>query len=253
LNLVLKPGKKLYFASDFHLGVPNYEKSLEREKKIVRWLDSIAHDAQVVFLLGDLFDFWFEYPHTVPKGYVRFLGKLAELTDRGIEIIAFKGNHDMWMFGYFKKELNIPVISDEYTFSVNNKRFFLHHGDGLGPGDKGYKILKSFFRNPLCIWAFKVLPPSIGMGLANFFSSRSRLANGENDEVFLGEDEYLIQYSREKIKDELFDYLIFGHRHLSLEIPLNDKATYINLGEWITQFTYAEFDGTKLELKKYND
>ena len=243
----------IYFASDFHLGIPNHKESLEREKKICRWLDLIAPDATQIYLLGDIFDFWFEYKYVVPKGYVRLLGKLAEISDRGVQITAFKGNHDMWMFGYFEKELNIPVISDSLEFEVHGKSFFLHHGDGLGPGDKGYKLIKRIFRNPVCIWLFSFLPPRWGMSLANFFSSKSRLANAYNDEKYHGDSEWLLQYCREAVKKKRFNYMIFGHRHLPLDVEINADSRYINLGEWVHHFTYAVFNGDKLELKTFED
>lgn len=248
----LEPGKKIYFNSDYHLGVPNYEKSLEREKKVVAWLEEIRKDAQEIYLMGDLFDFWFEYKYTVPKGYVRLLGKMAEIVDSGIPIYVFSGNHDMWMFGYFEKELNIPVFHKPQTREWNGKKFYLGHGDGLGPGDYGYKFLKKIFRNRLCQIAFSMIPASWGMGLANFFSQRSRHANGDADAKFLGEEnEWLVVYCKEVLAKEHFDYFIFGHRHLKLEIDLNENSRYINLGDWIQYFTYAVFDGETVSVHEY--
>jgi len=241
----------IYFASDFHLGIPNHTESLVREKLIVSWLDEVSKDATDIFILGDIFDFWFEYKYVVPKGYVRLLGKLAELTDRGIHITVFKGNHDMWMFGYFEQELNIPVIEDAFEFERNGKLFFLHHGDGLGPGDKGYKLLKKIFRNPLCIWLFGMLPPRWGMGLANYLSSKSRLANKTKDSVYDANSEWLLQFCVEVVKTTPYDYMIFGHRHLPLDIKINEKSRYINLGEWVNHFTYAAFDGKDLATKTF--
>src|SRR6201992_1140932 len=169
-----KPGK-LYFASDFHLGAPNQASSREREARLVSWLDSIKADASEVFLMGDVFDFWVEYRTVVPKGYIRFLGKLAELADRGIKIYFFKGNHDMWMFDYFEKELSATIISNELVIERGGKKFFLHHGDGLGPGDASYKILKKIFRSPLCQWLFERVHPNLGIGIANYWSKNSRI------------------------------------------------------------------------------
>ncbi|MCB9245600.1 MAG: UDP-2,3-diacylglucosamine diphosphatase [Flavobacteriales bacterium] len=242
---------KYYFASDFHLGIPDAARSREREKALVRWLEQVRHDAHSIFLMGDLFDFWFEYKYVVPKGYVRLLGKLAELRDSGIEIVCFRGNHDMWMFGYFESELGIPVISNEYILMVGDKKFYLHHGDGLGPGDRSYKMLKRIFRNTLCQWLFSILPPRWGFGLANFFSSRSRLANASYDEQFTGENEWLWQYAKEMEKREHFDYYIFGHRHLPLDLEVNERSRYYNLGEWLHHRTYGVFDGEKFELKTF--
>jgi UDP-2,3-diacylglucosamine hydrolase len=243
----------IYFASDFHLGIPNHSESLLREKKIVRWLDHVGKDASQIYLLGDIFDFWFEYKHVVPKGYVRLLGKLAELTDKGIEITAFKGNHDMWMFGYFEKELNIPVISEALKFESGGKSFFLHHGDGLGSRDLGYKLIKKIFRNPISIWIFGKLPPRWGIGLANYLSSKSRLANSAKDEIYDESSEWLLQYCRETVQVTPYDYMIFGHRHLPLDIKINDTARYINLGEWVHHFTYAVFNGDELALKTFDE
>lgn len=210
-------------------------------------------DAEAIYLVGDIFDFWFEYKYVVPKGYVRLLGKLGELRDEGIRITAFKGNHDMWMFGYFEKELSIPVISDELILEENGKRILVHHGDGLGPGDRSYKLLKKIFRNPICQWLFSVLPPRLGFGLANYFSSKSRLANQAHDEVFKEEEEWLLQYTRDRQTKEHFDYYIFGHRHLPLDLKVDEKSRYINLGEWIHHSTYAVFDGQELRLEKFEN
>jgi UDP-2,3-diacylglucosamine hydrolase len=250
--LNISNNKKIYFLSDFHLGAPNAEASLIREKKIVQFLDEIKHDSEQIFIVGDLFDFWYEYKTVVPRGYVRILGKLAELTDNGIMIHFFVGNHDMWMTDYFQKELNIPVYFEPKTFEFNNKKFLIGHGDGLGPGDRGYKFIKKIFRNKICQWLFGILPPAIGIGIANYFSNKSRSREDSNIEVFLGEqDEWLLIYSKEVLLKEHFDYFIFGHRHLPIDFTLNENSRYINLGEWINYNSYAVFDGANLELKYY--
>ena len=244
--------KKIYFLSDFHLGAPDDASSLIREKKICRFLDSIKADASTIFIVGDLFDFWFEYSTVVPKGYVRILGKLAELTDSGIAVHFFVGNHDMWMKDYFQTELNIPVYFEPKEFSFNNKKFLIGHGDGLGPGDEGYKMMKKVFRNPVCQWLFGILPPYFGIGMANYFSRKSRSKTGAVDEVFLGADkEWLIIYCREVLKKEPFDYFIFGHRHLPIDFSLDESSRYINLGEWIKFYSYAVLDGETLTLQYY--
>lgn len=246
--------KKIYFLSDFHLGAPNYESSLVREKKIVDFLTSIEHTAQEIFIVGDMFDFWYEYKNVVPKGYNRLLGKLAQLTDAGIIIHFFVGNHDMWMNGYFENELNIAVYHQQQVFERFGKKIFIAHGDGLGPGDGGYKFLKKIFRNKFCNWLFGVAHPSIGIGIANYFSRKSRQKTGNNDQVFLGEEnEWLIIFSKEVLQKEHYDYFVFGHRHLPLKLQLNNQSQYINLGDWITNFTYAVFDGENFELKKWRD
>jgi UDP-2,3-diacylglucosamine hydrolase len=242
---------KLYFASDFHLGVPDYASSRVREDKIVRWLDMIKADAAEVFLMGDIFDFWFEYTTVVPKGYMRLFGKLAELSDSGIKLYLFKGNHDMWMFDYFKKELDATMVSNELEIERNGKKFYLHHGDGLGPGDAKYKLLKKFFRSRLCQWLFERIHPNLGVGVANKWSQHSRIVQGHNQVRQNVEQEWLVAFSREQLKLKYYDYLIFGHRHLPLDIQLDDNSRYINLGEWVNYFSYAVFDGQKLELKYF--
>jgi UDP-2,3-diacylglucosamine hydrolase len=248
------PGKKIYFLSDFHLGAPDFAASLNREKKIVAFLEKARKDAQQIIIAGDIFDFWYEYKTVVPKHFVRLLGKLAEITDSGIPIMLFAGNHDMWMRGYFQTELNIAVYFEPKAFGWNNKKFYVGHGDGLGPGDHGYKFIKKIFRNKFCQWLFGQLHPTLGMALANYFSRKSRQKTGSSDAVFLGDDkEWLVIYSREILAREHYDYFIFGHRHLPLVIELNDNSEYINLGDWITQFTYAVFDGNTVELKKWEE
>jgi len=248
----IPPGKKIYFLSDFHLGAPNAQASLEREKLIVRFLGEIEGDAHTIFIVGDMFDFWYEYRTVVPRGYVRLLGKLASLSDKGIQIHFFVGNHDMWMKDYFGEELGIPVYFEPKEFDFNNVQFLIGHGDGLGPGDHGYKRLKKVFRNPACQWLFGVLPPAIGIGLANYSSRSSRAKTGNSEEVFLGEErEWLIIYCREMLKQKNFDYFVFGHRHLPIDYRLSNTSRYINLGDWIQFFTYAVFDGEEMELKAY--
>ena len=242
--------KKIYFASDFHLGVPNAETSLKREKLLVKWLEEIRSDAAEIYLVGDLFDFWFEYDTAVPRGFTRFLGKLAELSDAGIPIHVFTGNHDMWMFGYLEKELNITLHREPITKEYSAKKFFIGHGDGLGPGDHGFKMIKKVFANKTSQWMFAKLHPDWGIKLANYWSGTSRASN--NDEVFLGEEnEWLFQFAQEKLKTDSIDYFIFGHRHLPLDLKVGDKSRYINLGDWISHNTYAVYNGETLELKKY--
>ena len=245
-------GKKIYFASDNHLGAPSQEASRPREKKFVAWLDEIKKDAAVIFLVGDLFDFWFEYKTVVPKGFTRTLGKLAEISDSGIPIYYFVGNHDLWMNGYFEEELNISVYHKPQEYTFNNKTFFIGHGDGLGPGDKGYKRMKKVFTNPFFKWLFKWLHPDIGVRIAQYLSVKNKLISGDEDAKFLGkENEWLVQYCNRKLEDQHRDFFVFGHRHLPLEIDLNKASKYINLGDWINYYTYGVFDGENFELKKY--
>src|SRR5690606_33078114 len=246
-------GKYIYFASDNHLGAPTRADSLPREKKFVAWLEEIKHDAAAIFLLGDLFDFWFEYKTVVPKGFTRTLGKLAEISDSGIPVYYFVGNHDLWMNGYFEEELNIPVYHKPKEFTFNNKLFFIGHGDGLGPGDKGYKRMKKVFTNPISKWFYRWLHPDWGVKLAHYLSVKNKLISGEEDAKFLGEDEeWLVQYAKKKLKEKHRDYFVFGHRHLPLEIDLGNGSTYINLGDWISHFTYGKFDGETMVMKNYS-
>ena len=247
-------GKKIYFSSDNHLGAPTLEASLPREKKFVRWLDEIKNDAAAIFLLGDLFDFWFEYKTVVPKGFTRVLGKLAEISVSGIKINFFVGNHDLWMRDYFQKELGIEVHHKPLKIKINESKFFLAHGDGLGPGDIGYKLMKRVFTNPVSKWFFRWLHPDIGVSLGKYLSQKNKLISGDENVKFLGEQkEPSVVFSKSKLKEEHFDYLIFGHRHLPIEIPLNEKAKYVNLGDWIRSYTYGVFDGKKFELKVWNN
>jgi UDP-2,3-diacylglucosamine hydrolase len=247
------PGQKIYFLSDFHLGSPDAASSLIREKKIVQFLDEVKADAGQIFIVGDLFDFWYEYKNVVPKGFVRILGKLAELTDSGIPVHFFVGNHDMWMKDYFQKELNIPVYFEPKEFEFNNKKFLIGHGDGLGPADHGYKFLKKIFRNKVCQWLFGILPPVIGIGIANYSANKSRQKGATKTERFYGEEnEWLITYCKEVLQKEHVDYFIFGHRHLPIDFPFtNNNSRYINLGDWIKYNSYAVFDGEKTELLYY--
>jgi UDP-2,3-diacylglucosamine hydrolase len=250
--MTLPQGKKIYFASDFHLGVPNPESSLEREQKVVRWLTSIEEDAHEIFLVGDLFDFWFEYKHAIPKGFVRLQGKIAQLTDRGIPVHFFTGNHDMWMFDYFPKELGVTVNRGNIEREWNGKTFFIGHGDGLGPGDKWYKFMKKCFEASWTRWCFARLHPNFGIGMANFWSRKSRAATGDSDSKFLGEEnEWLVIYSKEQLQEKHRDYFVFGHRHLPMDIRLNATSRYINLGEWLHYTTYGVFDGEELSLEKF--
>jgi len=244
--------KKIYFASDFHLGAPDYDSSLIREKKIVAWLNHIEPTAKEIYLVGDIFDFWFEYKRAVPRGFVRLLGKLAELSDKGIPIHIFTGNHDMWIFDYLPKEIGAKLYREPIEKEFFGKSYLIGHGDGLGPGDKGYKILKKVFSNKFCQWCFARLHPNFGIWLADKSSKSSRAKTGNDDEVFLGADEeWLIQFCKEELKKKHTDYFIFGHRHLPIQHQLENNSQYINLGEWINYNTYLEVSDTSVELKTW--
>ena len=244
--------KKIYFASDQHFGIPDAERSKLREKKFISWLDEVKVDAKAIFLLGDLFDFWFEYKTVVPRGFIRVLGKIAELKDSGIPIYFFVGNHDLWMSDYFETELNIPVYHQPKEFTFDQKTFLIGHGDGLGPGDKGYKRMKKVFAHPFSKWLYRWLHPDIGVKLAQYLSTKNKLISGQEDVIFLGEEnEWLAQYAKRKLEQKHYDYFLFGHRHLPMEIQVGKNSTYINTGDWISHFTYAVFDGENMELKQF--
>ena len=248
----LSEGKKIYFISDLHLGAPDRQSSLARERLFVKWLEMARQDAAEIFVVGDLFDFWFEYKKAVPRGFVRCLGKLAELQDSGIAISLFTGNHDMWIFDYLPTELGADLFREPVEREWNGRRFYIGHGDGLGPGDHGYKFIKKVFRNKFLQWAFARLHPNLGIGLANYFSRSSRAKTGDKDGQFLGENqEWLVQYCQEVLEKKHFDYFIFGHRHLPLDIRLKEESRYLNLGDWLRYYTYAEFDGQELRLFTY--
>ena len=243
--------KKTFFASDFHLGADARLSSRERERQIVRWFNAIAPEADAIYLVGDLFEFWFEYKTVVPKGFNRFLGKLAELRDGGLPIQVFTGNHDLWMFGYFEEELGIPVHRKPLQIELQGKQFFIGHGDGLGPGDRGYKRMKKIFTHPANQWLFRWLHPDLGMRLAGFSSQASRDAMPEEERSWLGEEqEWLVQYANRKIDQGIApDYFVFGHRHLAVDWLLkNGRSRYVNLGDWMSFCSYAVFDGRELEL-----
>jgi UDP-2,3-diacylglucosamine hydrolase len=246
-------GSNIYFASDFHLGAyADRNNPLLREKKVVEWLGSIQNDCSELYLLGDVFDFWFEYKHVVPKGFVRLLGKLAEMSDDGIEIHIFTGNHDVWMFDYFEQQFGARIHRTPILKSWGGKKFLIGHGDGLGPGDRGYKFIKALFTNRLAQRAFSFLHPFIGVELARFFSRKSREATGTKDLEFLGEKEFLIQFCNSQLQKEHIDYFIFGHRHLKIDQMLNEgKSRYVNLGEWFSGSPYAVFNGTELKLARF--
>jgi len=247
----LKPNHKVYFASDQHLGAPNERESLVREKLFVKWLDEIKSDCQVLFLLGDLFDFWFEYKQVVPRGFVRVLGKLAELSDSGIQIYFFTGNHDLWMRDYLEKEIGITVFRDRQHFLIDGKKFFIAHGDGLGPNDKGYKRMKKVFTNKFAQFFFYLLHPDFAVWLGINTSRKNKLISGAEDVKFLGGGSVcLVQYVKRKLETEHFDYFVFGHRHLPMEIKI-ENSTYLNLGDWVSYFTYAEYSDNHLNLKTY--
>ena len=253
INIKLNKGKSIYFSSDNHLGAPNYSDSLIREKLFISWLDKIKNDAEVIFLLGDLFDFWFEYYKSVPKGFTRVLGKLAELSDSGIKIYFFVGNHDYWTRDYFQKEIGMEVLKKPTEFKINNKVFFIGHGDGLGPGDFKYKFLKRIFRNPLFIFLFRINYPWFGIPLGNFFSRKNKILSGNNIKFKSKENEILYHFCKKKLNVKHYDFFVFGHRHLPLKIELGNNSYYFNTGDWINHYSFLHFKDDSLELKYFKN
>ncbi|MBL7137883.1 MAG: UDP-2,3-diacylglucosamine diphosphatase [Bacteroidales bacterium] len=248
-------GNKVYFVSDFHFGIPDRTRSLERESRFIRWLDKVRVDASEIYLMGDLFDFWFEYRTAIPKGYTRLLGKLAEITDAGIPVHLFLGNHDMWAFSYLTEELHIQLHHEPEFREFSSKRFYLAHGDGLGPGDKGYKFLKKVFASRFNQWLFRLLHPDIGIRMALYWSHRSRYASQvreQKDEDITRRmiEKRLTPHSKEVLADHPdLDFMIYGHYHLPLDIRLNDRCRQIVLGDWLTHFSSAVFDGEDVILQ----
>lgn len=255
-HLLCAVRNNIYFASDFHLGVDARLPSRERERQIVRWLDRAALDAEAIFLVGDLFEFWFEYRTVVPKGYNRLLGKLGELRDAGLSLEVFTGNHDLWMFGYFEEELGIPVHRRPIERVLGGKKFFIGHGDGLGPDDLGYKRMKKVFSHPWAQGLFRWFHPDLGARLAHFFSAQSRAATPPEERFWLGEErEWLVQYANRKLdRGTDADFFVFGHRHLPIDWLLkNGRSRYVNLGEWMFASSYAVFDGENLDLRFFEN
>lgn len=252
--MLLPQGQKVYFVSDSHLGIPDKKSSVHCERLLVKWLDEVKSDAAAIYILGDLFDFWFEYRTVVPKGYTRLLGKIAEITDSGISVHFFKGNHDIWDFGYFTNELGMNVYDGSVETAINGKTFFIAHGDGLGPGDKGYKFIKRVFSNKINQRLFAMLHPSLGARLAGFFSKKSRKKNAPKGLNYSGpENERLYRFCQQKLKEKHFDFFVMGHRHIPLDLDLENGSRYISVGGWVNNFSYAVFDGKNVELRKYEE
>lgn len=251
VDVALLEGKKIYFASDFHLGAPKGLPSKLREQQIVKWLDSIKADCQALFLVGDLFDFWFEYTYTIPKGFVRFQGKLAEFADAGIAIYIFRGNHDLWMFDYFALEIGAKIFRKPVAVNCASKTFYVTHGDGLGPGDYAYKGLVKIFENKFFQFVFTVFPTNFCYWIAENWSKHSRISNNKKQETFLGDKEWLWEFSKQIEATMHHDFYVFGHRHLVLDLEVNSHSRYINLGEWFSGNPhFGVFDGVDFILQK---
>lgn len=247
------PKNKTYFISDVHLGAPALNNNRERERLFVQWLDNAAKDAASIYLLGDIFDFWYEYKKVVPRGFVRTLGKIAELTDKGIPIYFFTGNHDIWVYDYLPSETGVTVYREPLIKTIEGKKFFLGHGDGLDPKEKGYLILKRFFTSKTAQFLYSRLHPNLAFWIGHKWAKHSRLAKDTEPEVSKGPDfETCVSFAKQYVEKEHIDYFIFGHRHVMMDEQLNEKSRLLVLGEWINYFSYAVFDGKELKLKQYN-
>lgn len=250
-EITVQKGKKIYFASDFHFGIPDYAATRKREELVCKWLDSIKGDAQVVFLLGDIFDSWMEYKKVVPKGSIRFLGKLAELSDAGIQLVFFTGNHDLWMHGYFQQELHASVYKEAQTITINGKVFHLSHGDGLCAAERRYRLMKSIIQHPFSQFIYRQLHPDVGMRIADYFSRLGPKHKYQDLQLKGVDEEYQMMYANKLLKRETIHYFIFGHRHIPILLKLNIESTFINVGDWISYNTFAVFDGKEVVLTKY--
>ena len=249
----MKQEKNIYFLSDLHLGLGGHDKSLVREKLVVKFLNEIKDKTAELYLVGDIFDFWHEYKRVVPRGFTRFIGKIAEFTDSGIPVYFFTGNHDIWIYDYLPKETGIKLFRKPETKEIYGKKFYIAHGDGLGPYDKKYNLLKSIFTNKVLQWLFARLHPNFALSFGLKWSHHNRESYTDEQIQFKGEDkEWLFLYAKDYLtKNPDIDYFVFGHRHIPLKISLNDKSTFINLGDWITNFSYGVFDGKEFKVLKY--
>ena len=252
-SLVLPDQKKAYFASDVHLGLYPQEKSALREKVFVKWLDSIKNDVGALFLVGDIFDFWYEYRKVTARGFVRFLGKLCEIADSGVPVYYFTGNHDVWVFDYLPKEVGLQVFYNPIELKINERKFVIGHGDGLGPGDTGYKFLRKIFYNKFLQFLFSRVHPNFAYALGHNWSKHSRLSKGVYEEFYGVEKEFQVLFARDYLQHKAADFFVFGHRHIPMDIKLNENSRLINLGEWIVGNTYAVFDGQNMELLSFRD
>jgi UDP-2,3-diacylglucosamine hydrolase len=249
----------VYFISDLHFGAPTPEASRARERKVVAFLRSIEARCGTLYIVGDLFDYWFEYKQVVPRGHVRVLAQLAAMVENGMSLHVFTGNHDLWIRDYLTEEIGAVIHYEPLEVVFGSKRFYVAHGDGLGPGDLKYKMLKRVFTHPLAQWAYNRLHPNFGVGFAARMSRASRNSQGEDDHAFLGENERQLIHSRTILADRWVDYFIYGHRHHVKNLELatkeengtNFESRYVVLGDWITLDSYAHWDGTELTLNTF--
>jgi UDP-2,3-diacylglucosamine hydrolase len=245
--------KKTFFASDAHFGLTLKEDPIESEKRFVRWLDLIKPEAEALYLLGDMFDYWFEYKSVVPKGYTRFLGKIAEFTDSGIPVYMFIGNHDIWMFDYLPKEIGVTIIREPVEIEIHHKKFYIAHGDGIGDPSRSFRFLRTFFRNKFCQKLYKFIHPGITVPFGYAWSRHNRAKKLDDETAnYMGEEkEYLVQFAKKYGKEHPVDYFIFGHRHIMLDLLIPNNQRVIILGDWIDLFSYAVFDGNQIYLEQY--
>lgn len=236
-----------------HLGAPALKNNAHRERLFARWLDVIQEDATALYLMGDIFDFWFEYRKVVPRGFTRILGRLADMSDRGIPIHFFTGNHDLWVFDYLPQEIGMTLHRNELITEIQGKKFFLAHGDGLDPDDKGYLLLKKIFTSRKLQWVFSRLHPNFAFYLAHRWSESSRLSKLDRQEEFKVKNENMYTFAAHFLENEWIDYFIFGHRHRMADVKIKNESRFILLGDWITNFSYGVFDGEKFELKQFRD
>ncbi len=252
-NHSLADRKKIYFVSDVHLGAPALKNNRERELRFARWLDEIKNDAAGLYLMGDIFDFWYEYKKVAPRGFTRILGRLADISDSGIPIHFFAGNHDLWVFDYLPEEIGLTLHRNEFITEICGKKFYLAHGDGVDPEDKGYIILRKIFTSKILQWLFSRLHPNFALLLAHRWSKSSRLAKLGREEEVKVKNEGMYKFAENFLKQELIDYFIFGHRHLMIDAEINNSSRFIILGDWIEKFSYGVFDGEKFELKQFKN
>lgn len=244
--------KKIYFVSDVHLGAPALRDNKAREMRFVRWLGEVSNNAAAIYLMGDIFDYWFEYKTVVPRGFTRVLGKLAECTDRGIPVHFFTGNHDVWVFDYLPTETGVIMHKEAYRVELSGKKFYLAHGDGLDARDKGYLLLKKIFTSKTLQWLYARVHPNLTISLAHRWSKNSRLAKMTEGQVRNIEEEGIYTFAQSLLSNEEVDYFVFGHRHRMADLPIGNKSRFILLGDWIKTFSYGVFDGEKFELKIFS-
>ena len=244
---------KIYFVSDVHLGAPALKNNRERELLFAKWLDEIKKDAIALYLVGDIFDFWYEYKKVVPRGFSRILGRIADLADAGVDVHFFTGNHDLWAFDYWNEELGATIHKHEFRTEIKGKKFFLAHGDGLDAEDKGYIFLKKIFTSKNMQWLFSRLHPNFAFTLAHKWSKSSRLAKINIYDEFDENQDGIYKFASDFLENEYADYLIFGHRHQKIDIKIGKNSRFILLGDWIKNFSYGVFDGEKFELQSYKN